>query len=128
MATAHADSYTAIAAVITEYFDGLHYSDSTRLARVFHPRAHYVSPTVHPLVYRSMAEYFPIVDARPSPASRGEARQDRIISIELGGQVLAFVRAECAIGPKRFTDFLTLVHTDGRWQIMSKVFHFDLQD
>lgn len=128
MATAHADSYTAIAAVLAEYFDGLHYSDSRRLARVFHPRAQYVSPTEHPLVYRSMAEYFPIVDARPSPASRGEARQDRIISIELGGPVLAFVRAECSIGPKRFTDFLTLVHTDGRWQIMSKVFHFDLQD
>src|SRR5215831_13715498 len=98
-------SYAAIAQVLAEYFDGLHYSDSERLSRVFHSRAHYVCPTEDALVYRTMAEYFPIVDARPSPASRGETRRDRIISIELGGPALAFVRAECSIGPKFFTDF-----------------------
>jgi len=37
------------------------------------------------------------------------------------------VRAECSIGPKFFTDFLTLIRTDNRWQIISKVFHFDLR-
>jgi 4-oxalocrotonate tautomerase len=120
-----AASYAAITQVLAEYFDGLHYSDSERLSRVFHPQAHYVCPTENALVYRTMAEYFPIVDARPSPASRGESRHDRIISIELGGPSLAFVRAECSIGPKLFTDFLTLIRTDDRWQIISKVFHFD---
>jgi hypothetical protein len=30
------------------------------------------------------------------------------------------------IGPKHFTDLLTLVHVDGRWQIIAKVFHFEL--
>ena len=120
------ESHTAIAHVLAEYFDGLYYSDSARLARVFHPQAHYVCPTDDALTYRTMGEYFPIVDARPSPASRGEERHDRIISIELGGPALAFVRAECSIGPKFFTDFLTLIRTDGRWQIISKVFHFDL--
>jgi len=37
----------------------------------------------------------------------------------------AFARVECAIEPKHFTDFLTLVFVDGRWQIMSKVFHYE---
>jgi 4-oxalocrotonate tautomerase len=97
------------------------------LSRAFHPQAHYVCPTEDALVYRTMSEYFPIVDARPSPASRGEPRHDRIVSIELGGPALAFVRAECSIGPKFFTDFLTLIRTDDRWQIISKVFHFDLR-
>ena len=73
-----------------------------------------------------MAEYFPIVDQRPSPASRGQARRDRILSIELAGPVTAFARVECAIAPRFFTDFLTLVQLDGRWQIVSKVFHFDV--
>jgi hypothetical protein len=31
----------------------------------------------------------------------------------------------CAIGTKRFTDFLTLIKLEGRWQIISKVFHFE---
>ena len=73
-----------------------------------------------------MDEYFPIVDARPSPASRGEARRDRILSIEFAGPVTAFARVECAIAPKFFTDFLTLVKLDGRWQIIAKVFHYEL--
>ena len=120
-------SYDAITQVMSVYFDGLYHSDSSRLASVFHARAHYVCPTEDALVYRTMAEYFPIVDARPSPASRGEPRHDRIVSIEFGGPALAFVRAECAIGPKFFTDFLTLIRTDDRWQIISKVFHFDLR-
>ena len=120
-------SYAAIVEVLAEYFDGLHHSDSARLSRVFHPHAHYVCPTEDALVYRTMSEYFPIVDARPSPASRGEPRNDRIVSIEFGGPALAFVRAECSIGPKLFTDFLTLIRTDDRWQIISKVFHFDLR-
>ncbi len=120
-------SYAAVVEVLAEYFDGLHHSDSARLSRVFHPQAHYVCPTEDALVHRTMAEYFPIVDARPSPASRGEPRTDRIVSIEFGAPALAFVRAECSIGPKLFTDFLTLIRTDDRWQIISKVFHFDLR-
>ncbi len=121
------NSYAAIVQVMSEYFDGLHHSDSNRLSRVFHPQAHYVCPTEDALVYRTMSEYFPIVDARESPASRGEPRHDRIVSIEFSGPALAFVRAECSIGPKFFTDFLTFIRTNDQWQIISKVFHFDLR-
>ena len=73
-----------------------------------------------------MERYFPIVDKRPSPASRGEARADRIISIEFAGPVTALARVECAIGEKSFTDFLSLILVDGRWQIIAKVFHYDI--
>jgi len=120
--------YAEIAAVLTDYFDGLYHSDTARLARVFHPRAHYACATEGTLTHLGMDEYFPIVDRRPSPASRGEPRADRIVSIEFAGPVTAFVRAECAIGPKRFTDLLTFVRLDDEWRIISKVFHFDLKD
>ncbi|WP_204321104.1 nuclear transport factor 2 family protein, partial [Klebsiella aerogenes] len=39
-----------------------------------------------------------------------DARTDGIISIEFAGPVTAFVRAECNVGPKSFTDFLTFIH------------------
>lgn len=117
--------YAELVAAMADYFDGLYHSDTARLARVFHPRARYVCATDGTLTELGMDEYFPIVDRRPSPASRGEARADRIVSIEFAGPVTAFVRAECAIGPKRFTDFLTFVRLDGAWRIVAKVFHFE---
>jgi hypothetical protein len=119
-------AYAAIAEAMTLYFDGLYHSDTARLAKVFHPNAQYVCATEGALTHLSMDQYLPVVDTRPSPASRNEARYDRIISIEFAGPVTAFVRAECAIGPKRFTDLLSFVCIDGRWQIIAKVFHFDL--
>jgi hypothetical protein len=72
-----------------------------------------------------MGEYFPIVDGRPSPASRNEVRADCIVAIEFAGPVTAFARVECAIGARFFSDLLTFVFVEGRGQIISKVFHFD---
>jgi hypothetical protein len=114
----------AVTQALTTYFDGLYHSDTARLRQVFHPRAIYACATDGKLLYLTMNEYFPVVDKRPSPASKGEARHDRILSIEFAGPVTAFARVECAIEPKHFTDFLSLVFVEGRWQIMSKVFHY----
>jgi hypothetical protein len=68
-----------------------------------------------------------MVAKRPSPASRGEPRRDRILSIEFVGPVTALARVECAIGEKHFTDLLSFIRLDGRWRLIAKVFHFDLK-
>jgi hypothetical protein len=121
-------AYQAVIEAMTLYFDGLYHSDTARLGQVFHPKAQYVCATDGTLTHLAMEQYFAVVDKRPSPASRGETRRDRIVGIEFAGPVTAFVRAECAIGPKLFTDFLTFVSIDGRWRIIAKVFHFDLRE
>ena len=111
------------------YFDGLHHSDTVRLKQVFHPQAHYFCATDGTLLHLDMDRYFPIVDARPSPASQGQGRTtDKILSIEFAGPVTAFAKVECAILPKHFTDFLTLVKLEGRWQIVAKVFHYGTKE
>ena len=120
------DARDEVVRALDDYLDGLHHSDTTRLRRVFHPAAQYACATDGSLLLRTMDEYFPIVDARPSPASREEVRRDRIVSIEFAGPVTAFARVECTIAPKAFVDFLTLVKLDGRWQILAKVFHYEL--
>jgi hypothetical protein len=121
-----AADFVAIHSVLELYFDGLYHSDSQRLARVFHPQAVYATAVGgEPIVWR-MAEYFPVVDARSAPAASGQARTDRVLSIELVGPVTAWVKLQCAIGPKHFLDLLTLIHVDGRWQIISKAFHYDI--
>ena len=121
-----AEPFAAIAAVMQRYFEGLHHSDTQRLRQVFHPAALYASATEGALRHLTMDAYFPVVDARPSPASLGQSRADRVLRIEFAGPVTALAVVECRIAPKRFTDLLTLVFVDGRWQIISKVFHFEL--
>lgn len=119
------DNEAGIREALRLYFDGLHMSDTGRLAQAFHHEARYVCATDGALVNLGMAEYLPIVAARASPESRGEARRDRVLSIEFAGPVTAAVRVECAIGPKFFTDLLTMIRLDGRWQIIAKVFHHE---
>lgn len=111
--------------VLHTYFDGLHHSDTVRLRQVFHPQAHYFCATSGELLHLDMAQYFPVVDKRPAPATLGQARADRVLSIEFAGPVTALARVQCSIEPKHFTDLLSLVKLDGRWQIISKVFHYD---
>jgi Putative lumazine-binding len=118
--------FDAITSVLEDYFEGLYRSDTKILKRVFHPAAIYACATDGTLLTLRMDEYFPIVDKRVSPASRGDARTDRIVSIEFAGPVTALARVECSILPKHFTDLLTLIFVDGRWQIISKVFHYEL--
>ena len=74
----------------------------------------------------TMAEYFPIVEKRISPASKQQLRQDKIISIHLLNEMMAMVHVECAISPKYFYDALTFVLVENEWKILSKVFHYEI--
>ena len=117
-----------VAALLQMYVDGLYHSDTQRLRQVFHPDAIYATASEGALRSMRMDAYFPMVDQRPSPASKGDARYDRILSIEFVGPVTAMAKVECAILPRHFTDLLTLVKVDGRWQIIAKVFHVEWLD
>ncbi len=120
-------SFAAVVEVLQDYFEGLYRSDTQILRRVFHPDALYACATEGTLLTLKMEPYFLMVDQRPSPASRADARTDRILAIEFVGEVTALARVECSIRPKHFTDLLTLIFIEGRWQILSKVFHFELE-
>jgi hypothetical protein len=119
--------FTDVAKALQPYFDGLYESDTRKLSLIFHPQAIYATATSGELLRLDMAEYFKVVEKRASPASRKEPRRDAIASIEFAGPVTAQVRLHCAIGARYFTDLLTLVHLDGRWQIIAKVFHYEEQ-
>jgi 4-oxalocrotonate tautomerase len=117
--------FADVAKALEPYFDGLYESNTRKLAQIFHAKAIYATATSGELLRLDMEEYFKVVDKRPSPASRNEPRRDAIASIEFAGPVTALVRLHCAIGPRYFTDLLTLIHLDGRWQIIAKVFHYE---
>jgi Putative lumazine-binding len=115
-----------IASMLSIYFDGIYNGDTVALGRVLHPKAIYVCATDGTLTYLTMAEYFPIVEARLSPASRDETRNDRIISIDLAGPVTAIACVRISMASKEFINLLSLIFVDGRWQIIAKVLHYDL--
>jgi hypothetical protein len=119
--------YDQMTRVLQDYFDGLYHSDTKILRRMFHPEAAYACATETPLLRLDMDAYFAVVDKRPSPASRNEKRYDRILSIEFAGPVTALARVQCSILPRHFTDLLTLVCVGGRWQVISKVFHYETE-
>lgn len=125
---AMSDDYRAVTQQLKTYFNGLYYSDAVLLRRVLHPEARYVTATGDDLVNIGMEEYLPIIETRVSPASRGEERRDEIVSIDFAGPKTAFAKVHCAVGERYFTDFLTFIKVEGRWQIISKVFHYDIVD
>jgi len=118
--------FNAVRDVLLVYLDGIYNSDTQKLREALHPEARYVCAVEDDLINYSMEEYFPIVDKRPSPAGKGQARADRIESIRFAGPKTAFACLYCVVGEKHFTDFLTLIKTDGAWRIISKIFHYDL--
>lgn len=118
----------AIHSVLKLYFDGLYHSDTQRLRRVFHPQALYATAVGDQPIVWHMDNYFPVVDARPAPVARVQPRTDRVLSIELIGPVTAHARLQCSIGPTDLIDLLTLIHVDGRWQVISKVFHYNMDN
>ena len=75
-----------------------------------------------------LATYFEIIRGRASARSQSLPRQDRIVSIHRSGPDTALATVDCAIPPKYFTDYLTLMRTGQGWQIISKSFHVDVHD
>lgn len=111
-----------IETVLQAYFDGLYYCDVDRLKGVFHPRAIYATADEPSPLIRSMPEYFPVISARPSPASRAERRKDKIETIHIAGKNTACARVTCRIGARAYVDFLSLIREGGKWRIIAKVF------
>ena len=119
--------FSEVGRLLEEYFLALHASDVARLGNVFHPEAVYACPRDDALTYINMPEYFAIVAKRPSPASSVPI-DGQVHAIEFAGPEVAFARVSCTLYPKRFTDFLTVIRVDGKWRILTKVFHYDLLD
>lgn len=125
-ALADASAYGEVENVLNKYLDGLYDSNAALLAEVFHSQAIYCTPVGESVTHLSLEDYLPIVRARPSPRSIFQPRNDVIERIEFAGPKVAMARILCTIAPKKFTDLLTLICSKGRWQIISKVFHYEI--
>lgn len=122
------DDIKAVEAVVWTYLDGLYEGDTAKLGRAFHEGSHLYSlgegGKLSDLPRKSWLE---LVASRPSAKSKGLKRTDRIVSIDFSGPETAFVKLECSIHPRYFTDYLTLLRLEGGWRVVSKTFRTDVK-
>lgn len=116
----------AVRAATQIYLDALYFGDVEGFRSIFHPQAQLYSATEGRLVNLTVDAYMELVANRPSPHGKGDERQDEVVSISVGSPTTAHVRVKDVYLPKRFVDELTFVHLDGKWQIVSKVWHFEI--
>ncbi len=112
----------AIEAAVNTYLDGLYEGDADKLAQVFHPTSALTQTVNGEIVITPRDAWLDAVRTRPSPRAKGLARGDRVLQIDVAGPTMAFVKLNCQIPPRYFTDQLCFLKIDGRWQVAQKVF------
>ena len=123
------DDVRIIEGVVRCYLDGLYESDAGKIASVFHPTSALTSVTDDgELVITPRDQWLDKVRTRPSPQQQGLPRHDQVLTIDVVSPTMAYVKLKCAIPPRFFTDQLSLLKTNGRWQIVQKVFMTEMRD
>ena len=108
--------------VVQTYLDGLYEGDVEKLASVFHPTSALTADLGGELKATPRDVWLDAVRNRPSPKAQGLSRHDEILQIDQAGPTTAFVKVKCAIPPRFFTDYLSLLKIDGRWQVAQKIY------
>ena len=113
---------SAIRATVQDYFDGLYRMDEAKLRGAFHPGASLFGHLRGTFTHSTLDQWVGKIAAQPVPAKTGEAFAGSIVSIDVTGDA-ACVKVTELYRNLRFTDYLSLVHVDGRWRIVGKVYH-----
>ena len=122
------DDVRIIEGVIQCYLDGLYENDAGKIASAFHPTSALTSVSDDgELMILPRDLWLEKVRTRPSPKQQGLSRHDEVLAIDLVSPTMAYVKLKCAIPPRFFTDQLSLLKIDGRWQVAQKVFMTELR-
>ena len=111
----------AIEAMLSDYFDAMHTQDMEKFDRVFHKDVVLYSAQTGELNIRPYVVYREAVVNRESPQSKGEARNEKIIMIDEISDTAALAKVQLEMFGGVMQDYLNLIHIDGRWQIISKI-------
>jgi protease I len=114
---------TAIKKVINDYREGTYRADTKTLRSVFHEKAvmnGYLGPD--PLI-ADPSDFIVDIGSSPSMESKGDPYQAEIESIRIEGNVASVILSETGFrGQGVLVDFFHLIKTNGKWQIISKLF------
>jgi Putative lumazine-binding len=122
------DDHEAISACIATYLDGLYDGDADKIALVFHPASALTYEEQGTIRIVPRDEWLHAVRNRPSPRARQLPRHDLVLQIDQSAQGTAFVKLKCAVPPRYFTDYLSLLKLAGQWQIVQKVYAIEVRE
>jgi hypothetical protein len=120
-------SIESVQRIVWTYLDGLYEGDPVKLVASFHAQACLHWQEGKTLKVDPRDAWIERVKARPSPQSQGHPRHDRIVSIDLADERTAFVKLECAVPPRFFIDYLTLLELEEGWRIITKTFRAEVR-
>jgi len=114
-----------IRSTIQTYFDCMYESSAKKTHAAFHPHAKitgYLPDGFHEMSVSDFADF--VAAQQPSAQSKGEAARLDVLSLEIAGNT-AVARVRDDYLGLTFLDTLSLLKSDGRWQIYNKLFHVE---
>lgn len=113
-----------ILVTIQTYLDGLYEGDTKKIRQSFHDMCHLQSLADGKVSNLSLDNWCKLVEGRASPKSQNFDRGlERVIRVEESAPNCANATLTCAAPGRIFTDHLSLLKAEGRWQIINKMFH-----
>jgi len=112
----------AVERTLQLYIDGLYECDPKKLPQACLPSLHLlgiIDGAFNDLPYDAWLER---IGSRKSPKSLGQPNFDRIVTIDFAAADTCFAKVECALPPRHFVDYLTLLKIDGTWKIVGKTY------
>ncbi|MCV2869732.1 nuclear transport factor 2 family protein [Defluviimonas sp. WL0002] len=109
---------TEIEAVVRTYIDGMVHGDRKLLERAFHPKMNEIGHFQGELLWNDREEFIALCQ---EAASQDAPMIWKILSLSVAGDI-ASVHIEDEWAGSSFDDYLLLLRSEGRWQIVSKAF------
>ncbi len=107
------------------YFECMYESSSEKTHAAFHPNAKITGYLKDNLYEMSLKDFANLVASQqPSPKEKGETVPLDILSIEIAGNT-AVARVRDEYRGTTYLDTLSLLKSDGKWRIYTKLFHVE---
>lgn len=113
----------ALVKAVELYFQALHACDLEKFDRVFHPSCSLFDTDEAKLTVVPIAEYRSVIAERVSPMSKGQPRDDLLISVDFLSADIAVTKVRLRIHDKVFIDHLNWACIDGSFVIVAKLWH-----
>ena len=116
----YVQQYNAIVAVLSQYNEGGAKADSALMKPAFNEQATMFGVDGDKLVGGAIQNLYDVIDNsfRPSPEAKAA-----IVRIDIVGTAASARVDTDNVSGFRFTDFFNLLKVEGKWTIVSKIYH-----
>jgi hypothetical protein len=117
-----ASAPVSIATTVQSYFEGMHFGDTSRLRRVFHPDACLFGFYNGDYSRMPLEDWMREVEGMDKPSETGEVFDMQIVSTDVTGPTALVKAAELYAG-LRYTVYLSLMQFGADWKVINKLYH-----